>query len=169
MKINYIAIAEKAEKLGACGVTNDLKLAARNGETEKANRIILTNIAWLCSKPKMESVIPKQLWKIIADEELDFYDKMMRIMKAFKMRRLVKMRESYSIVDSIYLVRKNQLYLFDVYVNISDGTTCYVLVWERTNKNLCHTLRDLPIEKMSDPDYVIKVCLKRIKENSNEN
>jgi len=96
MKINYIAIAEKAKELGACGVTNDLKLAAQNGEIEKANNIIPENITWLCCRPEMKYVMPKALWKIISG-------------------------------------------------------------------------RNLPMKEMNNPDYVIKVCLKRIKENSNEN
>lgn len=167
MKINYIAIAEKAEELGACGVANDLKLAARSGKIEEANDIILSHISWLSNRPKMECVMPKALWRIIADGGLGLYEKMARLMKALKIKRIVSMRQSCNLVNHIYLLKGVKLFFFDVFIEAGD--TCYVRVWERTNKNLCHTLRYLPVEKMSNPDYVIKVCLKCIKENSNEN
>lgn len=167
MKINYIAIAEKAEELGACSVTKDLKLAARSGEIEEANDIILSHISWLSNRPEMKYVMPKGLWKIIADEELDFYEKMAKLMKALKIKRRVSRRQSCNVVNHIYLLKSGKLFFFDVFIDSDD--TCYVGIWERTSSKQHTTLRNLPMKEMSDPEYVIKVCLKRIKESSNEN
>jgi hypothetical protein len=167
MKINYIAIAEKAEELGACDVTNNLKLAARSGKIEEANDIILTHISWLSNRPKMECVMPKALWRIIADGGLDLYEKMARLMKALKIKRIVSMRESFNIINHIYLLRGGKLFFFDVFMENDD--TCFVGIWERTSNKQYKILRNLPMKEMNNPDYVIKVCLKHIKENSNEN
>jgi hypothetical protein len=107
------------------------------------------------------------LWRIIADGGLDLYEKMARLMKALKIKRIVSMRESFNIINHIYLLRGGKLFFFDVFMENDD--TCFVGIWERTSNKQYKILRNLPMKEMNNPDYVIKVCLKHIKENSNEN
>lgn len=83
-------------------------------------------------EPEMESVMPKQLWKIITDEELNLYEKMAKLMKALKIKHRVSMREPYGgIVNHVYLPKDGKLFFLDVFVDSDD--TCHVEICERTS------------------------------------